>query len=85
MKVPNRYRVPLKQWTKWSQRAQDLFNAVFSAMQNNQSLFQHPKAPDMNDVYWKTTAWNAAWVAANTVDDARLRPSGWTSTGKSAA
>ena len=74
MKVPNRYRVPLKQWARWSQRAQDLFNALYSDMYDNQGLFQHPKAPEMKPVHWKTIAWNAGWVAANAVDDVRLWP-----------
>ena len=85
MKVSNCYKVPLKQWAKWSQRAQDLFNAVYSDMYDNQSLFQHPKALEIETAHWKTTAWNAAWTAANAVDDTILRSNSRTLTGKSAA
>lgn len=64
MAVSNRYKVPLRQWRKWSPTAKRLFNSVYSYMNRNQDMFQHPKAVVQTKVHWKTTAWNAAWIAA---------------------
>ena len=65
----NRYKVPVKQWRKWSRIARTVFNRVYNFAINNESLLMHPKAPASKPVHWKTTAWNAAWVAADAVDD----------------
>ena len=40
----NVYRVPKKQWMKWSPRARHTFNRVYSWIKHNQSLTIHPKA-----------------------------------------
>ncbi|MGH8897512.1 MAG: hypothetical protein ACRDZ4_10910 [Egibacteraceae bacterium] len=37
-------------------------------MLENPSLMRHPKQPPPKPSYWKTTAWNSAWVAADAVD-----------------
>jgi hypothetical protein len=36
-------------------------------MMQNQGLFKHPEDEIVNTAYWKTTAWNAAWTAAEQV------------------
>lgn len=61
----NLYHAPGKQWRKWNVRARGVFNLVYSTMRSNQRLFAHPKAPAVSREHWGTTAWNAAWTAAN--------------------
>jgi hypothetical protein len=63
--MANKYKVPQKQWRKWKPQAQTVFNAVYFAMtRNRQELFQHPDAPKIPAAQWRTTSWNAAWIAA---------------------
>lgn len=61
----NLYHVPGKKWRKWSANARGVFNLVYSTMRSNQRLFAHPKAVAVSREHWGTTAWNAAWIAAN--------------------
>lgn len=64
--VPNVHRVPRGFWGKWSYDAKRVFNETYATMRDNQPLFQHPKAESVPAAYWRTTAWNAAVVAAET-------------------
>lgn len=66
--MKNRNRVPTKQWRKWSAKAHDVFNEVYSFAYDNPDLMTHPAAPKPKPLYWKTVAWNAAWIAADAVD-----------------
>lgn len=68
-KVRNLYKVPLKQWRKWSETARTVFNRVYDFAYNNQPLVTHPKAEKVKPTHWKTVAWNVAWIAADAVDD----------------
>lgn len=63
----NKHGVPLKQWRKWSALARKVFNDVFSTMAKNRTLFLHPAQlkAGVAHKHWKTTAWNAAWTAAD--------------------
>jgi hypothetical protein len=63
--IENPYKVPKAQWRKWSAMQQLMFNQMFDIMISNMSLFQHPKANPPTSEWWKTTAWNAAWVATD--------------------
>lgn len=65
----NRYNVPQKQWRKWSSDARSVFNRVFEFIRNNQWAMLHPKQPKVTKEHWDTTAWNAAWISADAVDD----------------
>lgn len=67
----NKFEVDADVWSGWSETAQRVFNYLFWYMLQNQDLFKHPKAPLLEHEQWKTTAWNAAWVAANGVDGAK--------------
>lgn len=60
----NRFKVPKKQWQKWSTLAQAVFNQTFAIMTLNQKLFLHPEDTKRPKKYWRTTAYNAAWTAA---------------------
>jgi hypothetical protein len=63
----NRYKVPLKKWRKWGASARRVFNETYSAMANNQTTFLHPQQDKISRRLWRTTAWNAAWIAADAV------------------
>lgn len=65
----NHNRVPKKQWGKWSKGARQAFNRVYTFMMENPDLMNHPNEPRMKPFHWKTVAWNAAWIAADAVDD----------------
>lgn len=66
-------KVPLKQWKRWTPAARKVFNETFETMNENQGLFQHPKTAAVPQAQWKTTAWNAAWTAADAVVGAVLQ------------
>jgi len=63
----NVYKVHKSQWCKWSESARMAFNYVYSTM-SNQELFKHPKAPTIPAKQWRTTRWNAAWIAAEAIN-----------------
>lgn len=67
LQQPNTFKVGKSQWKKWSDIAQRVFNETYEVMLANQSLFLHPKADPARVEYWTTTAWNAAWTAADAV------------------
>jgi hypothetical protein len=67
--VANKYRVPAKQWKRWSKAARAVFNRVYDFAYNNECLMTHPGQDAAKPVHWKTIAWNAAWIAADAVDD----------------
>jgi len=69
MTTPNSNRVPLRQWRKWSEPARYVFNEVYCFVAYNQELTVHPKQKAIPDEQWVTIAWNAAWIAADAVDD----------------
>lgn len=63
--IPNTHRAPPKQWRRWSQRSQIVFNDLYRLLRHNQTIFTHPKADVIPDKHWATIAWNAAWEAAD--------------------
>lgn len=63
----NAYKVPKKQWRKWSKDAQRVFNRVFSLM-GEVKQYLHPQADTPKREHWRTTRWNAAWTAAQATD-----------------
>lgn len=65
--VGNKYRVPQRQWRKWSNTAKRVFNRMYHEMRH-QWVFLHPAAPVLSREHWKTVRWNAAWTAANVAD-----------------
>lgn len=65
----NRNHVPLKQWRKWSPKARAVFNDVYAFIYENHDIVTHPRAEAAPTAQWKTLSWNAAWIAADAVDD----------------
>lgn len=61
----NKYKVPEKIWRKWTPLGKSTFNYLYGTMWSSQSFFKHPDAPVIMSRHWKTTAWNAAWIAAD--------------------
>lgn len=61
----NAHKVPAKQWRRWNSDGRRVFNELYGAMMDDQTVFQHPKAGEVPAKHWATTAWNAAWVAAD--------------------
>ena len=68
-RIKNPYKVPNKQWKKWSSEGKETFNFMMSWMTLNQELLLHPKGVKNKKIHWHTTCWNAAWVAADFVTD----------------
>jgi hypothetical protein len=66
-KIQNVHGVAKRQWKKWDKLARYVFNETYELMINNQGLFKHPKDVPSDLEMWKTTAWNAAWIAADNV------------------
>ncbi len=66
----NIHRVAAKKWKNWPDVCQRVFNQVFELMNDNQRIYQHPKAVPQPNEQWRTTAWNAAWEAADACQQA---------------
>lgn len=66
----NIHKVPKKQWRKWDVVGRRVFNKTYDVMVLNPDLFRHPKDPTRSNRWAKTTAWNAAWIAADHVKEA---------------
>jgi hypothetical protein len=66
--------------TKWTRHQREVFRILNNAMLTNQSIFMHPKADMIPTNHWGTIAWNAAWMAAEAVENApcnvRVRETG---------
>jgi hypothetical protein len=65
LQQPNKYKVSARQWKKWPDLAQRVFNETYEVLLNNQRLYLHPGQDPARKEYWTTTAWNAAWTAAD--------------------
>lgn len=66
----NLYHVPADKWEEWSVEAREVFNYLYSLMRANQNLFLHPEGVRNSRRCWNTTAWNAAYEAADHHTDA---------------
>jgi len=66
----NKFGVGARKWKNWPDICQRVFNETYYVMYHNQSMFMHPKGKENPDLHWKTTAWNAAWVAADACQQA---------------
>lgn len=65
----NCYHVQKKVWDRWSKQAQAIFNRSYSFFIKNKKFILHPSVSVPNSVHWRTTAWNAAWISADCVDN----------------
>ena len=72
LSVENIHRVPKKAWKKWDLAQRALFNHMYLVM-DNQTCLKHPDAPTVPASQWKTIRWNAAWLAADSLDADGMR------------
>lgn len=66
--VENEYAVSKRQWKKWDEQERYLFNSIYTQMMSRPDLFMHPETMKLLHhplMTWETTAWNAAWIAAD--------------------
>lgn len=67
--VKNVYRVPKKVWTRWTLVGKHVFNKTMEfSTTSGSELMCNPKMTEeyhISDEYWKTIAWNHAWISAD--------------------
>lgn len=61
----NKFKVNKRQWRKWTLVGQMTFNMLYDHMMKFPDLYKHPDHEFVSDVNFKTTAWNASWMAAD--------------------
>ena len=54
---------------KWSKHAKAMYRQLKRYMIDNPTLFRHPKAEPIPKAHWATIVHNAAWIAAELLDD----------------
>lgn len=65
-RVYNTYRVPRRQWKKWSLVAHHVFNKTYEDMKRGGPAVWCPKCSvTLTEQDWDTIAWNAAFTAAH--------------------
>ena len=67
-RTENIHKVQSRTWRKWNNQARFIFNTVYGQMEY-QDVVIHPKSFPVNEEYWKTIRWNAAWLAADAAMD----------------
>ena len=70
MIIRNRYRVPKKQWAKWSRQARFVFNEFYRRMDSQEVLAGPQTFRDIPTI-WRVIRWNAAWLAADLATKSR--------------
>lgn len=71
MLAENEYSVGRDRWRSWSEHARRVFNSVYLQMSSDVGSFMHTNADVPPATHWNVTAWNAAWTAADAVDEER--------------
>lgn len=66
----NKFKIHPKQWAKWPDLAQRVFNDTYEHMLKNQGMYLHPGCDPVRAAYWHTTVHNAAWIAADAAKQA---------------
>jgi len=64
----NMYRVPPRQWRKWSIVARGTFNKTFTTLRKDIDLYRPKPAAPVSKKDNTTMAWNCAWLAADCAD-----------------
>lgn len=70
--VRNSFKVPKRQWRKWSQRARHTFNELYRSLRQGWETITPPGAHGVPHQARRVTAWNAAWLAADAVREHEL-------------
>ena len=61
----NKHKVEPKTWTSWDDMQREVFNSLFERMIESPWAFAHPDAAEVPEAHWRTTSWNAAFIAAD--------------------
>lgn len=64
----NRYKVPKKQWKKWCELSQRVFNRVYAQLKEQGEQLA-PGLHLLSIRQIRVLAWNAAWLAASDTED----------------
>lgn len=74
MTTTNKYKVPKRQWRKWSHQARKVFNELYRELLQSWEII-YPK--DLHSVHRnarRVACWNAAWLAADACKAAQETP-----------
>jgi hypothetical protein len=63
--VKNKHKVPLRQWKKWGDTGQAIFNAVYEDVLGSQGILIPPKMDKVKPKDWEIIAWNVAFISAS--------------------
>lgn len=63
--MKNIHKVNHRNWNKWGDIGQKVFNGTYELLKLNREIMLHPKTPRIPEDEWNTVAWNAAWLAAD--------------------
>ena len=66
--VDNRFKVPAKQWDKWSDHARGVFNSLFGQLSKNKDIVAPSSMHGLTQRAWYVLCWNVCWLAADAVD-----------------
>lgn len=61
----NLFKVPKKQWAKWTVRGRETFNYIYDILMHNFKVVCPPKFGELHGKTRKVVAWNTAWLAAD--------------------
>lgn len=62
--VENYYSVNKKQWKKWNDTERQCFIDLYESMIESPWIYIPVEERDTPPAFYETTAWNAAWMAA---------------------
>lgn len=65
--VPNRHKVPLRMWRRWTFNQQSRFNAIYDRLLPCADVICPPGC-EVSAKDWAVIAWNAAWLATDELE-----------------
>lgn len=65
----NTYRVPKKQWNRWSSQAKEMFNVTYRLIKENAEHLYPPGRCNLIPKELSVLAWNVAWLTAENFDN----------------
>ena len=67
--MKNKYKVPKKQWGKWTERGRGVFNYIYDVLMYQFKVVCPPKFGELSTNTRKVVAWNTAWLAADAASE----------------
>lgn len=80
--TPNKHKMNKRQWQRWSEPQQRMFNAVYETGLLSERVMLHPQTPELEREHWNTIAWNFAFTAAVELGDGVFHAIEWKEEGK---